>query len=82
VLGCTHYPFVAEELRRHAGPIVRIIDTGAPVAQQTRRLLDATHTLAGKGDDDIATVLETSGTPEALAAAASRWLHRPAALAC
>ena len=81
VLGCTHYPFVAAELRRHAGPGVRLIDTGAPVAQQTRRLLAAAGTLAQEGDDDVATVLETSGAPEALVAAAARWLHQPVVLA-
>ncbi|MEJ8856474.1 glutamate racemase [Variovorax robiniae] len=76
VLGCTHYPFVADELRRHAGPTVRFIDTGAPVALQTRRLLAATHALAAERDGSTAPVLETSGPPEALAAAAARWLHR------
>lgn len=39
VLGCTHYPFVAEELRKHIGPNVAMIEGGAPVARQTRRLL-------------------------------------------
>ncbi|WP_256734850.1 glutamate racemase [Variovorax sp. dw_954] len=79
VLGCTHYPFIADELRRHAGPGVRFIDTGAPVALQTRRLLAAAATLADECDDNIATVLETSGAPQALAAAAARWLLQPAA---
>ena len=41
VLGCTHYPFVADRLRRHAGDEVRFIETGVPVARQTRRLLAA-----------------------------------------
>ncbi|MBU2286983.1 MAG: glutamate racemase, partial [Gammaproteobacteria bacterium] len=40
VLGCTHYPFIAAELRRHTGDAVRFIEPGAAVAQQTRRLLD------------------------------------------
>jgi glutamate racemase len=79
VLGCTHYPFVAEELRSHAGDAVRFIDTGAPVAQQTRRLLAAAQQLAQDGEGAV--VLETSGSREALAAAAGRWLKRsPASL--
>jgi glutamate racemase len=41
VLGCTHYPLVKSELQRHAPPTLRFIDTGAPVAQQTRRVLAA-----------------------------------------
>ena len=75
VLGCTHYPFVAETLRRHAGPSVRFIDTGAPVAQQTRRLLAAAGSLATEGAGEVR--LETSGAPEVLAAAAARWLAAP-----
>lgn len=74
VLGCTHYPFVADELRRHSGPEVRFIDTGAPVAQHTRRLLSAagllcTRTTAGS------LLLVGSGDPAALHAAAARWLQ-------
>ena len=38
VLGCTHYVFVADELRSLVGPQVRLIETGEPVARQTRRL--------------------------------------------
>lgn len=73
VLGCTHYAFVADELRRHAGSAVRFIDTGAPVALQTRRLLTAANALA---DTDMADLqLETSGAPDALATAAARWLN-------
>ncbi len=73
VLGCTHYPFIADEMRRIVGPEVRFIDTGAPVAQQTRRLLDQAGQLAG---DDAAgdLLLLCSAAPEALDVAAARWL--------
>ena len=78
VLGCTHYPFAAAELCRHADSAVRFVDTGAPVALQTRRLLTTANALA---DSDAAELqLETSGAPEALAAAAAQWLSvRPRA---
>ncbi|MDR0479628.1 MAG: glutamate racemase, partial [Burkholderiaceae bacterium] len=74
VLGCTHYPFAAATLRRYANPDVRLIDTGAPVATQTRRLLAARGALRS-GDDcaECALTLETSGPPEALQTAAARW---------
>ena len=77
VLGCTHYPFIAEDMRRVVGPAVRLIDTGAPVAQQTRRLLEQAGQLAY---DDAAgeLLLLCSAAPEALDAAAARWLARPA----
>ena len=41
VLGCTHYPFVADLLLRHVADRVRLFETGEPVAQQTRRLMAA-----------------------------------------
>ena len=41
VLGCTHYAFAAGVLASLTGPDVRLIETGEPVARQTRRLLAA-----------------------------------------
>jgi glutamate racemase len=72
VLGCTHYPFAADIFRELLGPDVQLVETGQPVARQTRRMLQAQELLnpAGKG----AVHLHTSGSPEALRAAASRWL--------
>ncbi len=82
VLGCTHYVFVADELRRHAPAGTTFLETGVPVAQQTRRLLSAARTLAERGDGALR--LETSGDAALLAAAAARWLlslaHTDAAL--
>ena len=45
VLGCTHYPFISTHLRKLTGAAVQFIDTGEPVARQTRRLLEAAGTL-------------------------------------
>jgi glutamate racemase len=45
VLGCTHYIFVAHELRALVGPGVQFIETGEPVARQTQRLLEAADLL-------------------------------------
>ncbi|MCP5536238.1 MAG: glutamate racemase [Akkermansiaceae bacterium] len=39
VLGCTHYPFLRPLIESVAGPTVRVIDTGAAVAQRTASLL-------------------------------------------
>lgn len=92
VLGCTHYPLVAEQLRASTGAEVHYIDTGAPVAQQTRRLLAASQQLAVSATrqedtadatdttrDTRTTLLLASGHPSQLDAAASRWLLRSAA---
>ena len=72
VLGCTHYPLVKDELRRHAPSSLRFIDTGVPVAQQTRRLLASAGRLADSGHGGLR--LESSGDVAVLEAAAARWL--------
>lgn len=46
VLGCTHYPFLRPLIADIAGPDVAIIDTGAAVARQLRRVLQAGDLLA------------------------------------
>lgn len=73
VLGCTHYPFVQDAFARLVGPDVRLVETGLPVARQTRRLLEAARLLRpapGCGR----TRLLTTGSMTALDAAAARWL--------
>ncbi len=39
VLGCTHYPFLAESIRRVVGEDVALIDPAPAVARQVRRVL-------------------------------------------
>lgn len=40
VLGCTHYPFVAQQIAALAGPGVAVIETGVPVARQLKTRLE------------------------------------------
>ena len=75
VLGCTHYPFIARELRLHTGEAVRFIDTGGPVAQQTRRLLASAGLLAPSGQGGVDLV--STGDVQLLRDAAARWLAIP-----
>ncbi|WP_296924735.1 glutamate racemase [Polaromonas sp.] len=72
VLGCTHYPFAQHHLAAHAGQKVKMIDTGEPVARQTRRLLEAAGLLKAEGEGSV--TLLTTGSQQALEAAARRWL--------
>lgn len=80
VLGCTHYVFVKDHLRSLLGPDIQFIDTGAPVARQTRRILSERQLLApelGQATDSLdgaSTHLLTTGSLPALQAAAQRWL--------
>ncbi len=72
VLGCTHYPFVDAVLARIAGPDVRLIETGQPVARQTRRLLEASGSLRVASPGQVRLLGTSSQT--GLENAASRWL--------
>lgn len=78
VLGCTHYVFAAEALRACTGPDVHFLETGEPVARQTRRLLTAQDRLCdGTADTSAhpaALTLLSSGDLPLLRAAAQRWL--------
>jgi glutamate racemase len=40
VLGCTHYPFLADTIRDLIGERMALIDTGPPIARQLQRKLD------------------------------------------
>lgn len=73
VLGCTHYVFAEPVLRRLLGPQVQLVETGAPVARQTRRLLAQAGLLA-PDTQAAALALLTTGEPRQLQAAAARWL--------
>ncbi|MDN6886095.1 glutamate racemase [Variovorax sp. CAN2819] len=74
VLGCTHYPLVKDELGKHAPATLRFIDTGVPVAQQTRRLLASAGRLADGTGATGSLLLQSSGDVAVLEAAAAKWL--------
>jgi glutamate racemase len=73
VLGCTHYPFAMDLLQSLAGPGVRLIETGEPVARQTRRLLEAAELAKSAGAS--ATTWLTTGEAAALESTAALWLR-------
>lgn len=77
VLGCTHYPFAADVLRRNIGPDIPLLEGGIPVARQTRRLLaerNALHGIGDAGTTQAALVLQSTGNAQELQWAAARWL--------
>ena len=85
VLGCTHYVFVKDDLRALLGPDIQFLDTGAPVARQTRRMLEQRNLLGAETDGSLQLAqaeqirLMTTGRLTAMQAAAQRWLDLPAA---
>ena len=69
VLGCTHYPWVAEAIARRMPAGVSLLDTGEPVARQLERLLAAGQLLGGgRGQLNVA----TSGAPASVNATVGR----------
>lgn len=79
VLGCTHYPFISAHLRKLTGAGVHFIDTGEPVARQTRRLLEATNTLNTQAAPTAFDGLQLFTTGDAMAfnLLAKHWLELP-----
>ena len=63
VLGCTHYPFAAETVKRILGPDVPVFDGGEGTARETRRRLEAAGLLE-EGTGEI--LLENSSPDPAL----------------
>lgn len=49
ILGCTHYPFVAEQLARAFGPSVTIVDPAEATAQRAKADLEARGLLRAEG---------------------------------
>jgi glutamate racemase len=73
VLGCTHYPFASEVLRRLLGPKVQLMDPGPAVARQTRLRLPASGAQSSVAAAGQLRLLST-GQTATLQAAAERWL--------
>ena len=69
VLGCTHYPLVAEAIAARLPAGVTLLDTGEPVARQLDRLLTAENLLGG-GEGRL--TVATSGAPASVIATVKR----------
>jgi glutamate racemase len=69
VLGCTHYPWVADAIARRMPAGVALLDTGEPVARQLGRLLKVGGLLGG-GSGKLS--IATSGAPNKVNATVHR----------
>jgi glutamate racemase len=76
VLGCTHYPFVADTFSQVLGPGVAIIDTAHAVARRTASVLHDLPASSRRPGHAPAPVVElwTSGPVAQLSDLAERWL--------
>jgi glutamate racemase len=70
VLGCTHYPFLADAVREVMGADVFVLDSGDAVARQVERVLRESGGLSEAGAGGIS--LLTTGAAEEVAAVAER----------
>lgn len=70
VLGCTHYPFLADAIRDVLGPEVRLVDPAPAVARQTERVLRARGLLATGGAGGLRAL--TTGDPVVVTPVAAR----------
>ncbi|MGY0195351.1 glutamate racemase [Leptothrix sp. BB-4] len=72
VLGCTHYPLVADLIARQFEPDVELIDTSEAIARRTLDLLPRQQRIS---KDDARLALWSSGDPLRLTQACDRWLN-------
>ena len=74
VLGCTHYPLVADLVQAQVGATVQLIEPGIPVARHTRRRLAQAQLLAPAQPHSGQVQWFATGDTQALQCAALRWL--------
>lgn len=74
ILGCTHFPFLREEIQQTLPPTTRLIDSGAAIARRAGFLLQNWQpTTTGFPPDTTSEFLFTADTPQAHSLA--EWLH-------
>lgn len=77
VLGCTHYPFVAEAIQRELGPDVLLIDTAEAVARHAATQVRRVHGRLPPHSATRRVSAWTSGPVPALQRIAAAWLDFP-----
>ncbi len=75
VLGCTHFPMLADAIRAVAGPDVTIVDSAETTARHVRWTLEAKNLAAGSGEGALR--LLATDAPERFARIGARFLERP-----
>ena len=75
IMGCTHYPLLAEIIGRIMGPAVTLVDAGAEVARALKRELTDRELLADRPCGE--TTLYASDRPEDFGLLAATFLGQP-----
>ncbi len=72
ILGCTHFPFLANEISQKMGKKVKLIDPALETVNQVKKLLTVKHLLAQQA---ASYKLYSTGDRNDLIAGADKWLH-------
>lgn len=51
-LGCTHFPFLKEQMQEILGKDVHILDSGEAIARQVKRILESEKEISDKGEGE------------------------------
>jgi glutamate racemase len=65
VLGCTHYPFLTDQIKEIVGKKVTILDSGVAIARQTKVILTEAN-LLNPETGDINRVFYTNKDPQVM----------------
>ena len=76
ILGCTHYPLIAEAIRRFVGPEVRLVDAAAEAAEELKRRLEERSLLGGR-EEGGSLLFCITGSAGSFASLAGRFLPGP-----
>lgn len=80
VLGCTHFPFLIDPIRRHVGPDVAVLETGVPFARQLQRQLLARGLARATGEGRVGFL--SSGDPRETARRIARLTGQRVEVGC
>lgn len=73
ILGCTHFPFLTNEIRQKMGEKVKLIDPALETVNQVKHLLTTNHLLSEQKASYQ--LYSTSNSLDDLIAGANKWLH-------
>jgi glutamate racemase len=75
VLGCTHFPMLADTIRAVAGPEVGIVDSAETTARYVRQTLEAQNLASRDGEGNLR--LLATDAADRFARIGARFLERP-----
>ncbi|MCC5894625.1 MAG: glutamate racemase [Alkalibacterium sp.] len=75
ILGCTHFPLLADFIQKEVGSGVQLVDSGALTVEYIKDTLEDLSIGADKSSPDPSTKIYTTGDPELFKAIAEDWME-------